>query len=135
MSFILSFSCDFLNLFVLSFCFPLKIFSFATVFSHNFWFSIFASVAEGREFLRQCGNFQVCEFLQTYEISQVAKFSHVTKFRNLRIFTRLRNFSCATLFTSPCPFTYLQPSVFCAPLIFPYFFEPQPLTTYIYDIN
>ena len=69
MCFILSFSCDFLNFFVFSFCFPLQIFSFAAVFSHNFWFSIFAGVAEGREFLRQCENFQVCEFSQTCEIS------------------------------------------------------------------
>ena len=55
--FILNFSCDFLNLFVFSFFFFFKFFlflSFASVFSHNFRFSIFAGVAVSGEFLKQC---------------------------------------------------------------------------------
>ena len=39
------------------------------MFSHNFLFSIFAGVAVGREFLKQC------------EISQPANFRTVEKFR------------------------------------------------------
>ena len=77
MCFILCFSCDFLNFFVFSFCFPLQFFSLIGVFSHNFFlFYFFAGVAEGSEFLKQCRKFQVCEFLQP------------VKFRNMQIFTR-----------------------------------------------
>ena len=72
MCFILSFSCDSLNFFVFSFVF-LGNFShlqmcFLIIFFLVFFF---AGVAEGREFLKQCKNFQVCEF------------SQVVKFRNL----------------------------------------------------
>ena len=49
-------------------CFPLQFFSFTAMFSHNFWFSIFAGVAVGREFLKQC------------EISQPANFRTVAIF-------------------------------------------------------
>ena len=51
MCFILSFSYDFLNFFVFIFVFFCN---FSVCFLIIFWFSFFAGVAEGSEFLKQC---------------------------------------------------------------------------------
>ena len=75
------------------------------MFSHNFWFFIFAGVVVGKEFLREC------------EISRFADFR------------RLRNFACTVhlfpAFHLPATFRFL-----CS-INVSIFFEPQPLRTFI----
>ena len=63
MCFILSFSCDFLNSLFLIVCFLII-----------FGFLFLVGVVEGSGFLRQCKNFQACEFLQPANFRMVTKF-------------------------------------------------------------
>ena len=92
--------------------FSFAIFSFTALFSHNFWFSIFAGVTVGWKFLKRC------------EISRFANFR------------RLRNSACAALFIFFfLPFHFPATFRFLLSINFSRFVEPQPLTTILMDNN
>ena len=93
------------------------------MFSHNFLFSIFAGVAVGGEFLKQCEISRFANFCTGYEISQPVNFRTSCEFPP------------AHYSSSSCPFTSLQPFVSCAPLIFPDFLRHNHQPPIFIDFN
>ena len=125
-----------ISLFLVLFSFANFFSSFAAVFSHNFRSTIFAGVAVGRDFLKQCEISRIAKFrnLRNFpgcKISQPGNFCRLQNSSNYEFSHKLQNSACA-LFIFFLPFHFPTTFHFLHSINFSIFFLSQPPTTFIY---